>query len=205
MRLLNKLGSKIRYKGHAAGVSQSVSLLVFSDAAKFQSHGLLSFIAGILFGDLKSGSIFHVLSWTSHKSKRPAKSVGAAQTFAAGESIDEGKILAKAYEVLMGVQVDLWIAVDSKDLYATLTTCRNATDRAIRGDVNFTRYEFETCAVSKMFWLPGSINIADPGTKPNSPLAQTLSLLLSSGELPIDFTEALSNSSDQFLGKFYIF
>lgn len=200
IRLLKKLGSKISYKRHDSGVSKSVALLVFSDAAKTNSHGQLCFIAGLLFGDFASGSIFHVISWVSHKSKRPTKSIGAAETFATGECIDEGKMLAKAYELLLGIEVELWIAVDSKDLYSTLTTCRNATDRAMRGDVSFIRYEFETRSIARMFWIPGAINMADPGTKPNSPLAQTLSLLLSSGELPIDFEEALSKKSDQFLG-----
>jgi len=72
VRLLKKLGSKVCYKRYESGVSKSVSLLVFSDAAKNNSHGQLCFIAGLLFGEMKSGSIFHVISWSSHKSKRPS-------------------------------------------------------------------------------------------------------------------------------------
>jgi len=100
----------------------------------------------------------------------------------------------------LGLRTSPSVLVDSKDLYTTLTTCRNATDRAMRGDVSFIRYEFETRSVARMFWIPGKINIADPGTKPNSPLAHTLSILLGTGQLPIDFADALSKSSDQFLG-----
>lgn len=90
VRLQQKLGSKIIYEIHASGVSKEVSLLIFSNAAKRQSHGQICFIAGLLFGDFQTGLIYHVLPWTSHKSDGPTKSVGAAETFAAGESTDEG-------------------------------------------------------------------------------------------------------------------
>ena len=54
-------------------------------------------IAGLLIGDFKAGSVFHTLNWFSHKSKRPVKSIGAAEILAAGEAIDEGKVLANSY------------------------------------------------------------------------------------------------------------
>ena len=47
-----------------------------------------------------------------------------------------------------------------------------------------------------MIWVLGKFNLADPGTKPDSHLAQTLNLLFESGTLPIDFTEAVTKSSD---------
>ncbi len=73
------------------------------------------------------------------------KSVGSAETLAAGASIDEGKLLVKAYERLLNVGINLLIAVDSKDLYDTLSSCRKATDRSIRSDVSVRRVRNQKC------------------------------------------------------------
>ncbi len=51
-----------------------------------------------------------------------------------------------------------------------------------------------------MTWIPGNSNVADLGTKPNSQLTDTLQLLLAFAKLPIDFMEAVIQSSDQFIG-----
>lgn len=113
------------------------------DAGRTVDHGQLSFISGLLIGPLQVGSVFHTISWLSHKSKRPVKSTAAAETLAASEAIDEGKVLKKAFSVLFGFTVPLIIVIDSKDLYTSLSTQRNSIDRSIRADVNIIRFDFE--------------------------------------------------------------
>lgn len=200
LRLMKKFGSVIQFKRPDTHGPQTLSLLVFCDASRSKTHGQICYIAGLLIGDLSKGSIFHTISWTSHKSRRPVKSIGTAETLAAGEGIDEGKVIAKTFEVLLGTEVQLFIVVDSKDLFTTLSTCRNASDRSIRADVSVIRFEFETQCVSRMIWVPGKTNLADPGTKPNSPLDQALQLMLFTGEIPISFEDAISRSSHQSTG-----
>ena len=68
----------------------------------------------------------------------------SAETFAAAKAIDEGKMLAKAVEELIGTEVKLSVVVDSKDLFSTLSTCRMVSDRFIRGDPSSIRFEFST-------------------------------------------------------------
>lgn len=171
--------------------------LVFSDAGRIKDsvNGQWEYVAGLLIGDFGQDYLFHTISWTSHKSHRPVKSIGAAATLAAGAAIDEGKHLADAFGELLGIEVDLLIAVDSKDLFDSLSTCRNATDRSIRGDVSLIRHEFEMQRVSKMIWIPVRINPADSLTKVKSPLCQMLQLLMFSGKLPTDFTAVKSMGS----------
>ncbi len=70
-------------------------------------------------------------------------SVESAETIAAEASIWEGQLLVEAYEQLPNVKRDLLTAVDSKDLYDTLSTFRKATDRSIRADWSVRLYEFE--------------------------------------------------------------
>ena len=46
-----------------------------------------------------------------------------------------------------------------------------------------------------MNWVPGKVNLADPGTDPDSNLAQTLQVLLESGCLFINCTDVINQSS----------
>jgi len=200
LRLLKKYGTSITFQRPSAKGNYPVSLVTFADASRPSDHGQLGTISGLLIGDLKRGSVFHTLSWSSRKSTRPVKSIASAETLAVGEGIDEGKLLRKAMERLLHTDVDLSIVLDSKDLFETLSTCRNATDRSIRADVNVIRFEFETRAVSKMIWTPGKTNLADPLTKPTSPLCQALSVLLVEGKVPIDLTDSKLRSSTQSTG-----
>lgn len=91
---MKKLGSTITYKRPLDNKNYSLLILVFADASRNDDYGQLGYVAGLSIGDFKLGSIFHVLSWSSHKSKRPVKSIGASEILAAGEAIDEGKLLA---------------------------------------------------------------------------------------------------------------
>lgn len=64
-----------------------MSVLVFSDASRLIDHGQLGFFIGLLFGECEIGATFHTISWCSHKSKRPVKSMGAAEILAAREAM----------------------------------------------------------------------------------------------------------------------
>lgn len=158
-------------------------------------------MAGLLFEEFQASSVWHTLSWSSHKSKRPVKSIGAAEILAAGEAIDERKVLANAYRVLLDMDIDLMIALDSKDLFETFAICRNSIDRSIRANVSVIRYEFETHNVSWIFSIPGKVILADPLTKTNSPLVEPLQLTLYSGELGLSFEDAIDRNSHQISGR----
>ena len=105
-----------------------------------------------------------------------------------------------ALSEMLGITAKLIIVTDSKDLYNSLSTQRNATDRSVRADVNVIRFDFETKAVDEMVWIPGRTNLADPGTKRDSALAEALQILLLTGKIPLDLTEAEVRSSDRPLG-----
>ena len=200
LRHLKKMSTSVSFKRPVEKGNYGVSLVVFADASRQTDHGQLGCISGLLFGDLDEGSTFHVISWSSRKSRRPVKSIGAAEILAVGEGIDEGKMLRGAFSKLLGIEIDLLVVLDSKDLFDTLSTCRNATDRSVRADVNVIRFEFETRVVSRMIWTPGKTNLADPLTKRNSPLIDALQLLLLNSALPISLCGSLARASSQSTG-----
>lgn len=200
LRLLKQLGTCIVFPSPPRRGSFTVSVLVFSDAGRTVDHGQLSYVAGLLLGPMSEGSLFYTMSWMSHKSKRPVKSIGAAEVLAAAEAIDEGKTLKSAMSILLRMPIRLLIALDSRDLFTSLSTQRNSIDKSIRADVNVIRYEYETINADEIIWIPGRVNLSDPGTKTDSPLAQALQLTMSSGKLSLDLSESESRCADRPLG-----
>lgn len=136
----------------------------------------------------------------SHKAKRPVRSTAAAEILAAGEAIDEGKMIAHTVSLLFGIKVELIIILDSKDLFTSLSTQKNSIDKSVRADVSVIRFEFECGNVSTFKWIPGKNNLADPGTKPDSPLTESLCITLAEGRLSVDFNDAESRRYDRPLG-----
>ena len=200
LKVVQKLRTQIYYPRPSISKNVTVTLVIFSDAARANDYGQLSFIAGVLLGPLKIGSIFYIISWQSHKSRRPVKSSAAAETLAAAEAIDEGKTLKSTLTSVLQIDVPFYLVVDTKDLYTSLSTKKNSIDKSIRADVNVIRYEFETQNVNKIFWIPGSTNISDPGTKPKSSLSELLKITMATGILQIDLEKQESKSSNLPLG-----
>lgn len=114
---------------------------------------------------MKSDSVYHVISWNWHKARRRVKSIGAAETLAAGDAVDIGKILEKAYATILQGQVDLVIVVDTKDIYTTLSTQRELLDKSIRRDVGVIRFEIETKTVAEFVWILRKLIFVDNDTK----------------------------------------
>lgn len=138
---------------------------------------------------MKSNSIYHAISWLSHKSKHLLKSVPAAEMFAASEGIDEGKTISKAYLELQGMDIKLRLAVNSKDLLTSLSTQNNSIDKSMGGEFSCPRFEFQSGAVDRILWIPGQANISDPLTKKDSGLTDELQLTLYSGRLCFKFED----------------
>lgn len=199
IKILKNLGSNITFPKPSKG-PHTVTIAVFADAGRLTDHGQLCFVSGLLFGPLALNSTFHTLSWMSHKSRRPVRSIAAAEVLAASEAIDEGKILKSTFSTLLSSPVRLVIIVDSKDLYTSLSTRRNSVDKSIRADVNLIRFEYEMRTVDEFCWVPGAVNLADPGTKTDSPLCQSLQLLMHSGKIPIDLSRHEARRNDRSLG-----
>lgn len=69
----------------------NLPILILADSGKKNNHGQLSHASGLPLGNLESNSVFQVLSWSSHKSDQPIKSMTSTNALAAGKTVDEGK------------------------------------------------------------------------------------------------------------------
>ena len=197
VRKLKKLGTTVAYPRPTDKDKYQLSVLVFADASRTDDCGQLGILTGLLIGEIKKNAIYHTISWISHKAKRPVKNVPAADILAAAEYIDEGNTISKAYSELLDMDMKVRLAVDSKDLFTSLSTQKNSIDNLIRGDVSCIRFEFQTGAVDQISWIPGRINLADPLTKKDSSITGALQLTLFTGRLCMDFEEQAETKSSQ--------
>ena len=200
LKWAKKFGTASHFKRPAQSGRHPVSILVFADAAKPGEHGQVGYLAGFLIGELKEGSVFHLITWRSHRSARPVKSTASAETIAAGDAFEDAKLLAELYSLLLVSGIETTLFVDSKDLFHSLSTCRVPEDKSIRADVSLLRYYFETGSLKKCVWIPGKLNPADALTKLESHLCHQLQLMMYTGTLPMDLTNTEARDCDQFLG-----
>lgn len=128
------------------------------------------------------------------------KSISVDEILAGAESIDEEKVLKTAMYTLLGMLLRLLVAVHSRDLFTSLSTKRNSIDKSIRANINSIRYEYENGNADEVIWIPGRVNLTDPGTKTDSLLPQALQLTMSSGKLALDLSESEARSADRPLG-----
>lgn len=189
LRKLKRLGTTIAYPRPTDQDMHKLSVLVFTDASRTDDVGQVGVVTGLLIDEMEENSIYHPISWISHKPKRPVKSVPAAEILAASEGIDEGKTIAKAYSGILGMDIKLPLAVDSKDMFTSLSTQKSSIDKSLRGDVSCIRYDFQTGAVDEISWIPGHANLADPLTKKDSCLTDALQLTLFTGRLCFKFED----------------
>lgn len=105
--------------------------------------------------------MFRVLSWSSHKSKRPVQSTAGAEILTACEAINEGKTLKRAFSTLTGRPVQLIVLVHFRDLYTSLSTRCNSIDKSMGTDVKCIRFEYNVGNVDVILWLYVSVNFAE--------------------------------------------
>lgn len=199
VKKLKNLGTQSTFRRPASG-DLDISVVIFSDAGRPSDYGQIGHIGGILLGPLTQGSIFHTLSWRSHLSSRPTKSSGSAETLAAGDEIEKGKIIVDTLNILFCDGNHLVFVVDSKELFTSLSTCRALIDKSMRADISLISYNFETRRLNRLVWIPGSLNPSDVLTKLNSTLNESAQLMMFDGTLPYDMSKSEFRDFDKPLG-----
>lgn len=86
--------------------------------------------------------------------RRPVNSITAAKILSAGEAINEDKDLCLAFSELLPIQIDIFIAVDSRDLVNSLSVCCDSINHSIWVCVNEICYEFESQNINRMLRIP---------------------------------------------------
>lgn len=134
IKMLKSLGTKLLEPRIFDPIHQNISILVFSYPARSVYNREICYISGVLVDEIYIGSLFHILSWSSHKAKRPVRSIRVAEVLGSGKAIYERKKVAQTASLVFEMDIPLYAALDSKDLFTSLSTQRNRIFKSIRAD-----------------------------------------------------------------------
>lgn len=168
LRILKRHATTTKYCRLKSGTIADISLVSFADASHKKEASQLYYIVGSMIGLVQNGNQFHLLSWASNRSRRPAKSMPAAEILAATEAVDEIVMLKRLLLKFLGVEVKSMIVVNPNKLYHAIYSKKNKIDKFVRPDVKEILFCFETTVVV-FAWIPVSLNRAGVGTKLESP------------------------------------
>lgn len=84
----------------------------------------LGILTRVLIGDIKECSVFHIISWLSHKSRTIVKSGPASEILAAAEGTDDTKDDFGSDLGIFKIKISHRLFVDSKDIFTSLSTQR---------------------------------------------------------------------------------
>lgn len=102
-----------------------MSITGFSDSGCSAKNEQLRYICGVLIDDFRLRFIYHVLSWSSHNSKRPVLPIGAAEIIASREAIYKRKILEFTLSTLLDTRIPLHPVFDRNHIFNSFSTKRN--------------------------------------------------------------------------------
>lgn len=77
------------------------TVVTFADATHFTYFSQLCYIIGLLIGEVKNGSPFHIFQWSSDGPRRSAQSLPAAEILAANEDVEETVILKEVMTTVL--------------------------------------------------------------------------------------------------------
>lgn len=148
LKQLQVFGTRAKFTRPSAE-TLTVNAAIATDDGRQNDYRQLSYLSGILSGPLAEDSTFHTLSWVSHKSRMPARTIAATEFLAASEAIDEGKTLEAALSTFLNIAVKLIIIVDSTDLHTSLCALWNSIDRSIIAGL----FDLSMKLVTSMKWF----------------------------------------------------
>lgn len=105
VRKLKKIETQIKYIRPLKKDAKTLNLVVFLDASRTEDYHQIEVICGQLIDDLRSNSIFHTISLSSHKSNRPLNSVLSSEILAAEEGTNEGMQVLAAYREMLDLDI----------------------------------------------------------------------------------------------------
>lgn len=179
---IKKLNPSITYK-YTFNVSD-VLVSTLTDA----SHSNTNYSyeqSGVLCGlriRLDNNTIFHILTWSSHKQRKISYSSFGSKILAAADGEDLGfKIKQTLLNLFPHHTVRHELLIDSKSLFETITILQKTEDYRLQHIVARLRDSFEARDLNSVRWILGHLNYTDTLTKRNLPHSANLNATLTLG------------------------
>jgi len=138
-----------------------------------------------------------ILHFQSYKSRRVARSVLGAETYAFADAFDFAFCTKQDIELVMGRDIPLMMFTDSKSLFDIITKCSHTQEKRLMIDLQAVRDAYESHEISNVGFIRGPNNPADGLTKIGK--CPPLSHLLQTGRANFQVEQyILRNSSKKY-------
>ena len=148
-------------------LGDSVSLLVYTDAAHANLPDGISSTGGLIVFIADSSGNMSPLSWRSNKCKRVVKSSLAAEALALELGIAEALYIRHMMREILhfsAEQLQIHAYIDSKSLLEALRSTKLVDDRRLRIDIGAMKQAIER-EITSVNWISGKDMLANPLTK----------------------------------------
>lgn len=135
-----------RYKPNALNFEpvdlDSIHFRVYSDAAFATNDDLSSQLGYLVMLADKSGK-FHLLEYSSNKSKRVIRSIMGGETYAFMDALDATFAVKQDVEYIMGRKLDIHMFTDSKRLFDAITRGKRTMEKRFSVDIAAPRTAYK--------------------------------------------------------------
>ena len=140
-------------------------IVLLSDAS-FANNVDLKSQLGYLILLVDGSNKCNILHYGSNRCKRVCRSVMAAELHALTLGFDYAIIIREMLNEILGRMLKIEAMIDSKTVFNVIAKDSQTTERRLQIDALGIRQSYNTVELSKLSWIPGTLNLADPLTKP---------------------------------------
>ena len=161
-----------------ANRNEEARLYVLADASlKPEDH---QGVTGALATLVKGEHAYH-LSWVSHKQRRVSHSSFAAEVLAVAEGDEMSHHLKLTFQEL-GISLIVILGTDSKTCFDCSSSDHLPRDLRTRATIKKIQNNWISGDIDALLWVPGTLNMADSGTKSNVEMWKDLKELQAKGK-----------------------
>ena len=142
----------------------SAKLVLVSDASFANASGLKSQL-GYLILRVDKYKNCNILHYAYNRCKRVCRSVMAAEVHAMVLGFDYVYIIRDLIYEITGRKLDIEAITDSKSLFNVVTKDGQAAERRLQIDMLTLKQNYDAGELSRMSWIPGTLNPSDALTK----------------------------------------
>ena len=163
----------------------TIRLVLLTDASFANAEGMKSQL-GYLVLMVDGNGNCNIVHYGSNRCQRVARSVMAAELQALVLGFDYAFVIKDLVEEILGRHVKVEVMVDSKTTFNVVAKDGKTTERRLQIDVLALRQSYDLGELDRLAWIPGSLNAADPLTKPVLSTSSPLYVIMETNKFEVE-------------------
>lgn len=142
----------------------SLQMRVYTDASFASNYDLSSQLGYLVFLADKN-NLAHLISWSSHKSKRVSRSVHGSEVMAFADGFDMAFAIRHDLQLMLSQSINILMFTDSLSLFDVLTKATVTTEKRLMIDLKTVKDSYKCQEIENICHVRSEFNPADALTK----------------------------------------